>query len=133
MDLKSEIFLQADPAARKRLPCPAPERPAIDGKVFAVEMTEREFMAYIDDMPDDRTGDKWRRARFLAFVLVDENGKRIFGTDVADYVKLANLPMSLITRWDKIAQALTPFGDEAKEQEKNSDAAASTTSSPSAA
>lgn len=131
--MKSELFMKGDPAARKSVPAPCPEWPELDGKVWITELGDDEFLNYIDNLPDDDKGDKLRVARFLVFVLVYEDGKRIFDTDVIEMVKLSKLPVRVIRRWDAIAKELNHFGGTAKALEKNSDAADTTTSSPNAA
>lgn len=133
MDLKNELIAKGDPAVRKRVPAPCPEWPELDGKCFITELGDDEFIQYIDNLPDKDQGDRLRVARFLAFVLVDADGKRIFDIDVIEMVKLSKLPMRVIRRWEAIAKELNYFGDGAKELEKNSVAAVSATSSANAA
>lgn len=133
MDLVSAILEKGDPAARKRLPAPCPEWPELDGKVFVTEISDEDFIAYIDNLPDAPTNDRLRVTRFLTFALVDADGKRIFGTDIIHMAKLAKLPMRVIRRWDALAQSLNHFGDAAKDAEKKSEPGASGISSASAA
>lgn len=124
MRLDQEILAQAK-AAPVIKPCPCPEFPSLDGKVFAKRVSATTWVAFVRDIPTPGV-DPYAMTRFLLFALCDADGKPIFERDAMAMAALAELPAVVIRRWKEIAEALNPFGGD-DDEAKKSEPAASTT------
>lgn len=125
MQLSDLIHAAADAAKATPVvkPCPCPELPELDGKVFACRVTAKTWTEFAQDIPAGR--DPYAAVRFLLYALCDEQGKRVFENNALHLAKLSQLPAIVIRRWKEIAEELNYAGAIAEDAEKKSDAEAS--------
>ncbi len=111
-----------NPNRKKRiLPCPCPELPDLDGRVFARGIPTHLYTSFVADIPTGR--DPYVVVRPLLYSLCDKDGNRIFDNNATHLAWLNDLDCSITLRWRKVADSLNHDGAATEDLEKKSDPA----------
>lgn len=109
------------------VPCPCPEVPAMDGKIFARAIDGNVYADYAKSIPRNSRDAYWI-VRPMLWALCDEKGARIFENDAMDMARLMKLPVKVLLRWKAIIDRLNYDTQEDEEEKKSEPAENSTTS-----
>ncbi len=127
MESIAELIAKQAKRAPTIMPCPCPELPELDGKVFAREIGTDVYTSFVADIPTGK--DAYVVVRPLLYSLCDESGKRIFENDAMAMAYLLKLPSKVILRWREVSDSLNYEGKAAEELEKKSEPEAISTTS----